>query len=260
MDPASAADLRAADIADLMPRAVEYGGMLGELKVRLQPESFWYPYGTLGNLWQLERLLTGGNRSLLHLAGDEPIADIGSADGDLAFFLESLGHEVHLIDNGPTNFNGLQGARYLKDALGSRATIWEVDLDAQFGLPRERYGLVLFLGILYHLQNPYYALSALAARARHCILSTRVAQVSVDRRVRLADAPVAYLVGPSETNNDPTNYWIFSPAGLRRIIDRTGWTILDYMTVGATIDSDPASPDRDERAFCLLRSEAFAER
>jgi tRNA (mo5U34)-methyltransferase len=249
-----AADPRGLDIGELVARAVDYGRMLAEVKAELHPEGFWYPYGTLGNLWQIERLLTGPNRSVLALAGDGPIADVGTGDGDLGFFFESLGCDVDLIDNGPTNFNGLRGARSLREALASRATIWEVDLDSRFALPREHYGLVFFLGTLYHLQNPYYALRALARCTRHCLLSTRVAQVTVDRQVRLADAPVAYLVAPTETNNDPTNYWIFSPAGLRRILDRTGWTILDYMTVGATTDSDPASPDRDERAFCLLRS------
>jgi hypothetical protein len=203
--------------------------------------------------------LTGVHRSILTLAGDDPIADIGAADGDLAFFLETLGCEVELIDHGPTNFNGLRGARLLREALGSRASISEVDLDAQFALPRERYGLVLFLGILYHLQNPYYALLSLARSARYCVLSTRVARFTQDKQVRFGDVPVAYLVGPSETNNDSTNYWIFSPAGLRRILERTGWTIVDYLAVGATGDSDPASADRDERAFCLLRSEVFPD-
>jgi tRNA (mo5U34)-methyltransferase len=254
VDPTQQRDARDLDIAELLARSGPYARRLAEVKAELEPESFWYPYGTLGNLWQLDRLLTGSNRALLRLAGDEPVADIGAGDGDLGFFLESLGCRVDLVDNGSTNFNGLRGARLLKEALDSSARIWEIDLDAQFALPRQRYGLVLFLGILYHLQNPFYALQALSTRARHCLLSTRVAQVTVDRRVRLADAPVAYLVEPTETNNDPTNYWIFSSAGLRRLLDRTGWTILDYITVGATTDSDPASPDRDERAFCLLRS------
>jgi hypothetical protein len=257
MSPSRVDDLRGLDIGELVTRAVDYGRMLDEVKARLQPESFWYPYGTLGNLWQLDRLLTGPNRSLLNLAGDDPVADVGAGDGDLAFYLESLGYQVDVIDNAPTNFNGLAGAHALKAALSSDVRIWEVDLDEQFALPRERYGLVLLLGILYHLQNPFYALRALARRARYCLISTRVAQVSPDRRVRLADAPVAYLVSPTETNDDPTNYWIFSPAGLRRIFERTGWTIVDYMTVGATIDSDPASAEGDERAFCLLSSEAL---
>lgn len=232
----------------------EFQRTLQERKHSLEPAAFWYPYGTLDNLGHLDRLLTGAGRDIAALAGGGPIADIGAADGDLAFFLESVGFTVDIVDNGPTNYNGLLGARLLKRHLGSAVTIHEVDLDSQFRLPRDDYGLVMLLGILYHLQNPYYVLKELARRSRHLLLSTRIAQVTSDRAVRFAEVPVAYLVAPTETNNDPTNYWIFSDAGLRRILDRTGWEVVDLMTVGCTIDSEPASMERDERAFCLVRS------
>jgi hypothetical protein len=76
-------------------------------------------------------------------------------------------------------------------------------------------------------------------------------------RVDLQNVPAAYLVSPDETNNDPTNYWIFTNPGLRRILDRTGWDVLDYMTVGNTLNSNPATSEGDERAFCLVRSRHF---
>jgi hypothetical protein len=70
----------------------------------------------------------------------------------------------------------------------------------------------------------------------------------------MAQDPVAYLLHPSEANNDPTNYWIFSEAGLRRILDRTGWDLCDYATTGFEQGSDPAHGDRDQRAYCMIRS------
>ena len=73
----------------------------------------------------------------------------------------------------------------------------------------------------------------------------------------LQPLPVAYLLDPTECNNDNTNYWIFSEAGLRRILSRTGWDILDFITLGNDRDSDPASPKGDERAFCLVRSRVW---
>jgi len=36
------------------------------------------------------------------------------------------------------------------------------------------------------------------------------------------------------------------------LIDRTGWKLLSYVTIGDTTSSTPADPDHDERAFCLL--------
>ena len=50
---------------------------------------------------------------------------------------------------------------------------------------------------------------------------------------------------------------MFSEAGLRRILYRSGWDVLDFMTLGNTTDSDPATNKGDERAFCYLRSRHF---
>jgi hypothetical protein len=82
-------------------------------------------------------------------------------------------------------------------------------------------------------------------------VSTRIAKQTADGQP-LSEYPLAYLVGPQECNNDDTNFWIFSDHGLKRIIDRTGWKLLSYVTIGDTVSSTPADPERDERAFCLL--------
>ncbi|MHB8689892.1 MAG: methyltransferase domain-containing protein [Solirubrobacteraceae bacterium] len=215
----------------------------------------WYRYEILGNLGHLDALLHGDHRDLARLAAGLPVADIGAADGDLAFSLERVfGWDVDIVDNAPTNQNGLEGARALRVALGSNVGIHDIDLDTQFQLPRERYGLVFFLGILYHLQNPYHALRQLAQRSDHCLLSTRVAHYAGSPATDISGLPIAYLVSPTETNNDSTNYWIFSRTGLDRIVSRAGWEVLERTYVGDVAASDPSSPDHDERAFMLLRS------
>jgi hypothetical protein len=200
-------------------------------------------------------MLHGEHRDLGRLASGLPVADIGAADGDLAFALEDqFGWQVDIIDTAATNMNGLQAARALRDHLGSNVMIADIDLDSQFRLPRERYGLVFFLGILYHLQNPYYALRELGRHADHCLLSTRVARFAGLDRTQIATLPVAYLVAPAETNNDASNYWMFSPAGLERIVARAGWNVLERYNVGDVVASDPSSPEHDERMFMLLRA------
>ncbi len=243
------------DVSEFRQRALEFEPELEARKLRLAPQSEWYPYGTLNNFHTFDAMLTGEHRELSRYLDAGPIADIGAADGDLSFLLHSLGYEVDIIDNGPTNWNGLRGARLLAEEAGAGVSVHEVDLDSQFVLPRQ-YGLAFFLGILYHLQNPFYALHHLSRSSRYAFLSTKVAQVTGDAAVRLDQAPVAYLLGADECNNDATNYWVFSVAGLRRLFDRTGWEVLEFTTGGCTIDSEPASMDRDERAFCFLRSRA----
>jgi tRNA (mo5U34)-methyltransferase len=215
----------------------------------------WYPYDILANLIHADAMLSGPNRDLGRLAAGLPVADIGAADGDLAFTVEDQwGWEVDIIDTAPSNMNGLDGARALRDHLGSKVAIYDIDLDSQFRLPRERYGLIFLLGILYHLQNPFFVLRELASHANHVLLSTKVARFAGPHRTPIADLPVGYLVAPTETNNDPTNYWVLSPAGLERLVDRAGWDVLDKRNVGNTTASDPATPEGDEREFMLLRS------
>lgn len=244
------------DISQLANSLDEFKNEFDAAKAHAQAQDFpWYPYDSLGNFIWLDRLLTGTNRDLEALVAQLPILDIGCADGATSFLLERRGFKVDVIDNPSTNFNGMRGLHTLKAAMRSRIGIHTVDLDSQFRLPDKRYGLVLLLGLLYHLKNPFYVLERLSFRARFCLLSTRVTKFAPDRERRLEDLAVGYLVDPFETNNDPTNFWIFSKTGLERLISRTGWILRDYLSVGNVENSDPATPDGDERAFCLLESQ-----
>lgn len=62
------------------------------------------------------------------------------------------------IDNPISNFNGMLGLRALRAELGSQVRILPMDIDSQFTLPAREYGLVVVLGLLYHLKNPFYVL------------------------------------------------------------------------------------------------------
>jgi tRNA (mo5U34)-methyltransferase len=245
----------AADISELLAARDQHAKRMSKARSKVGDGVPWYLYDILGNVIHLDAMLTGENRDLGRLAGGLPVADIGGADGDLAFALEhQWGWQVDMVDTAAANMNGLRGARALRDQLGSSVKVEDIDLDSQFRLPRDHYGLVFLLGILYHLQNPYYTLRALAGVADHCLLSTRVARFAGPERTPIGSLPVAYLVDPRETNNDASNYWMFSPAGLERVVARTGWTVLERHSAGDVDGSDPSSPEHDERMFMLLRA------
>lgn len=247
------------NISALIATRGHHRDRLAAARAEIRDPIAWYPYDILGNLTHLDALLHGDNRDLGRLTDGQPVADIGGADGDLAFMLEDQwGWEVDLIDTARSNMNGLRGAHKLREQLGSRVVIEDIDLDSQFRLPREMYGLVMLLGTLYHLQNPFFVLRELSTRSRHCLLSTRVARFAGATRTPVADLPIAYLVGPTETNNDPTNYWMFSPAGVERLAERAGWAVVERHNVGDTLASDPFSDEHDERMFMLLRSAQIA--
>jgi len=242
------------DIRDLAATAILFHARLGELKrVSRSPEFEWYPYNSFGIFPVLTPMLQEDRRDLLTLTGAGPVLDIGCGDGDFSFFFEFLGCRVMAIDNPATNYNRTHGFRTLRSALGSSVELSVCDIDAGLDLRGRTFGLALCLGVLYHLKNPFGFLENLARHVRHCLLSTRIAQVTVGGTA-ITQEPVAYLLDPSEANNDRTNYWIFSEAGLRRILDRTGWDLCDYASTGFEQGSDPAHGDRDQRAYCMIRS------
>jgi SAM-dependent methyltransferase len=236
------------DIRDLIARAEAFSMNLRKVKESL-PGIEWYRYEILSVFHHLDKLLAGENRTLL--SGQGAILDIGCADGDLAFFLESLGFDVVALDHPAFNHNGMRGVRALKQALGSKIEIQEADIDRLPALPQGDFFLTFFLGTLYHLRNPLFVLETLARSSRYCLLSTRVA-----RRFPGAegDAPLVYLLDDQELNADDSNYFIFSNPALKIALKRTYWDVMDYMTVGDTETSDAVSLDRDERAYGLLRS------
>ena len=246
------------NVGELTRDLATYSDRLAIARATIREPIVWYQYDTLSNLMHVDALLHGRYRNLNALADGFPVADIGAGDGDLAFVLEmAAGWDVDIIDTAVSNQNALRGAAFLKAALRSSAAIYDINLDSQFRLPCEHYGLVFLLGILYHLQNPFYVLRELAHHSSYCIMSTRVARLAGRNRVEIGRLPVAYLVGRTELNNDPTNYWIFSPAGVERLAERTGWEIISSLSRGDTSTSVPDSNDGDERMFLLLRSIAL---
>ena len=138
--------------------------------------------------------------------------------------------------------------------------------------------------MLYHLKNPFHALQTLAKQADYCLINTRITQhlstkqtassrLSWRERIRkhialwrnpklfeklnatcVDQSPVAYLLEPRECNNDPTNYWIFTEASLRRLLTRTGWEVISFIRIGNQDYSDPFTEEGNERAVCLVKS------
>jgi tRNA (mo5U34)-methyltransferase len=218
-----------------------------------EPVDFaWYPYDSLSNVAHVERLLGAEENSILAVAQEKGVLDVGCGDGDMSFLFESMGCKVDAVDNPRTHHNGMRGVRTLHGRLKSSIEIHERDIDAQFGLPDQRYGLTLFLGILYHLKNPFYVMEALARCSDYCVLSTRVARQLPDGSRLPSDTSIAYLLDTYELNQDDSKYWIFSETALRRLLIRSGWKVCQFFSAGDTSTSDPVH--QDERAFMLLQS------
>jgi len=239
--------------SELLERSIPFRRKLGALK-KARPEVLWYPYDSLTNLAHIERLLKAQPRNMLDLLPNRRVLDVGTGDGDVAFFLESLGFEVEAIDLAASNHSALVGFRTLHETLRSRVKLHELDIDRQFSLEGQEYGLALSLGLLYHLKNPYYFLEELSYRAHYCLASCKVADVLEDGAGRdQRGAPLAYLLEPDELNEDNSNFWVFTESCLKRLFNRSGWVVLDTLRV-ETVPVATVNGAGDARVFALLAS------
>lgn len=219
-----------------------FASRLNTMKLH-QPSIGWYNFPTLSVFTILDRLLAGPHRDLRYIISSQPVLDLGCGDGDLTLLLSHLGFDVDAVDNPGTNANRMEGVRYLTQLVSSPAQVHERDLDRLAALPRPRYGLGIFLGVLYHLKNPFHALEQLAATCEYVLISTRVVDGA---------QPTAYLVEPGELNADPTNYWLLTPTALTRLLKRAGLEPIATTREGATGDADAGL--RDGRMYVLAKT------
>ncbi|MBI4893004.1 MAG: methyltransferase domain-containing protein, partial [Acidobacteria bacterium] len=194
-------------------------------------------------------------RNVVEMLPNRRVLDVGTGDGDVAFFLESLGYEVEAVDLAASNHSALAGFKRLKAELSSAVELHERDIDRQFTLQGEPYGLALSLGLLYHLKNPFYYLEELAGRAHYCLASSKIADIlepGGSRDVR--GTPLAYLLEADELNEDNSNFWVFTETCLKRLCERAGWTVIDALRVQRTDVARADSAEDDARLFLLLAS------
>jgi len=239
---------------EMLARAGEYREKLNRIK-RAVPEVAWYPYDSLTNFAHLEKLLGAQPRNVFDLLPNRRVLDVGTGDGDVAFFLESLGYEVDAVDMPASNHSGLAGFKRLRAELGSEVKLQERDIDRQFTLEGEPYGLALSLGLLYHLKNPFYFLEELSRHAYYCLASSKIADILEERGGRdVRGAPLAYLLEADELNEDDSNFWVFTESCMRRMFRRAGWTVLGTLRVDRTGVARANSATDDARLFALLAS------
>lgn len=239
---------------EILARAGDFREKLQRVKDSA-PEVLWYPYHSLTNFVHLEKLLGAQPRNLFDLLPNSRVLDVGTGDGDVAFFLESLGFDVEAVDMPASNHSALSGFKRLRSELGSKVKLHERDIDRQFSLEGEPYGLALSLGLLYHLKNPFYFLEELSRHAYYCLASSKIADILEDGGKRdVRTAPLAYLLESDELNEDDSNFWVFTESCMKRLFRRAGWTVIGTLRVDRTGVARANSATDDARLFALLAS------
>jgi len=250
-------------IFDVLQSADTFVNRLQAIKASIA-DIRWYPYNTISSLGFLSTLTEGINIPA------NAVLDLGAADGDISFLFADAGASVDAFENAPSNINKGDGLRRLNDAFGKPLSLTFTDLDFGVIFPRDFYDLCFATGIAYHLRNPLLVYLNLAQHCRFMITNTRVIDIPPsdsrvkraywriasrlyrlqnrqNRETRFSRKPFAYLLDRREINDDPTNYWLFTPAGYRRMLKRCGWNILREVSVGSSI----GTLNSDKRLWAL---------
>jgi len=166
------------------------------------------------------------------------VLDVGCSDGFYSFICEERGADVVAIDDessllGGERINGFQTARRLRNSSVDYRLRDVHGLDpAEDG----QFDLVLFINVLYHLENPMLALRKLAGVTRpggRLILKTYY-RTDVRLWVKgrclgfdLEKRPKWWYFPTTELGGDPTNWWAPNRAGVISLLQATGWTDIE---------------------------------
>ena len=171
------------------------------------------------------------------LAG-KTVLEVGCNAGFYAQEMKRRGAaRVVAIDSDPAY---LAQARFAAQVTGLEIEFRELDVYDIASL-REKFDLVLFMGVLYHLRHPLLALDLLHEHACRDMLvfqsllrgSREVAPVERDYPFWQAEQfdqpgyPVLHFV-EHRYANDPTNWWIPNRACAEAMLRSAGFTIVDH--------------------------------
>jgi tRNA (mo5U34)-methyltransferase len=171
---------------------------------------------------------------------DKNVLDIGCWDGVYSFHAEKMGAKsVVAIDTDEYNL-GSKGFDLAKRILISnvrRETMDVMDLVPDFGM----FDVIIFSGVLYHLEHPCQALSNVLACLNPggtLIIETHVHSIT-------EDLPIMQFHPGKTLKGDPTNFWSPNMLCLRKMLEEKG-----------NIEINTLVKYNKERALCYCRKVA----
>ena len=156
------------------------------------------------------------------------VLDVGAWDGFYSFECERRGAARVLATDwycwGGPGWGSKHGFELARRGLGSRVEDLEIDVMDLTPEHLGQFDLVLFLGVLYHLQNPLLGLQRVAGVTKsHLIVETHCDLFEV-RHPAMRFYPAAQL------NNDPTNWWGPNPACVEAMLRTVGFSRIEMLS------------------------------
>jgi tRNA (mo5U34)-methyltransferase len=149
------------------------------------------------------------------------VLDIGCWDGFFSFECERRGAK-RVVASDVWESLGRDAFDFAREELDSAVEPVQASVyDLPGALAGQRFGLVLFLGVLYHLRHPLLAIEKIAeitAPGGHVIVET-----AVDADT-LMDRPLMAFYPGDELNGDPTNWWTPNVPALAGMLGTSGFT------------------------------------
>jgi tRNA (mo5U34)-methyltransferase len=150
------------------------------------------------------------------------VLDIGAWDGFFSFEAERRGAaRVLATDNfcwsGP-GWGTRDGFDLIHRITDSKVESLDVDVMALDPDKIGQFDVVLFLGVLYHVKDPYSCLEHAARMCSdHLIIETVTA-------LPLETLPAMRLYKPGELGDDPTNFWAPNIPALKVMLENFGYS------------------------------------
>jgi tRNA (mo5U34)-methyltransferase len=192
-----------------------------------------HPLGDFpSNFWQFFK-----NALPQDLTG-QSVLDIGCNGGFYSFEMKRRrAARVLGVDHDPVY---LAQARFAREQLGLDVELVQGDVyDIDRIVDGEQFDYIVFMGVLYHLRHPLYALEKVAGLARKRLLFQTMERGSWETTEFDADYPIAerevffderfprmYFVEHAYAG-DNTNWWIPNPACTQALLRSVGLRVVD---------------------------------
>ena len=157
------------------------------------------------------------------------LADVGASNGYFSFAAHRRGARVVAFDFRHKDNSGFGLAQYingLTDIEHHHVNVLDVRAD-QFGT----FDIVLALGLLYHIVDPFRALANCADLARDRLLVESYCIDSLLPPAMLEEPVMRFIPDPArfpdrgQPNSDRSNFWAFTSTCLKYFLEELGFTV-----------------------------------
>lgn len=162
--------------------------------------------------------------------------DIGAWDGFFSFQAEHRGARAVLATDhfswSGDGWGTADGFRLARELLGSDVVDQDIDVPDIAEATVGRHDVVLFLGVLYHLQDPFAGLRAAAAVCDDTLI------VETTLHLHEVEVPSLRFFAGTELGDDPTNWWSPNPRCVIEMLEALGFDRIAYSPHPAMSNSE----------------------